>query len=135
MTDPEPDNLLFFDGVCGLCNRTVDFILKRDDRGEFSFSPLQGKTAEDFLSPGDIADANTLVLKTPRGIYRRSSAVVRILWLLGGVWKLLGTLLWIVPLPLRNLGYRIVAATRYRIFGKKSECRIPTPEERARFLP
>jgi predicted DCC family thiol-disulfide oxidoreductase YuxK len=128
-------NILYFDGVCGLCNRSVDFVLHRDREQQFLFAPLQGETAAENLSAEELADLNSLVLQTPSGLYRRSAAVVRILWKLGGFWAVLGALLWIIPLPLRNLGYRAVSATRYWLFGKKESCRVPTPEERDRFLP
>jgi predicted DCC family thiol-disulfide oxidoreductase YuxK len=128
-------NILYFDGVCGLCNRSVDFVLTRDREQKFLFAPLQGETAAENLSAEELADLHSLVLQTPFGRYRRSAAVVRILWKLGGLWAFLGTLLWIVPLPLRNLGYRAVSTTRYSLFGKKDSCRIPTAEERDRFLP
>lgn len=134
MSNSSP-NILYFDGVCGLCNRSVDFVLNRDREQQFLFAPLQGETAAENLSAEQLADLNSLVLETPSGLYRRSAAVVRILWKLGGLWAVLGALLWIIPLPLRNLGYRAVAAVRYSLFGKKESCRVPTPEERERFLP
>lgn len=127
--------ILFFDGVCGLCNRTVDFVIVRDRRGEFLFAPLQGDTARSLLSPSDVANLNTVVLWVNGKTYRKSAAVVRILWRLNPGWRFLGTLLWLVPLPLRNLGYALIAWNRYRFFGKKETCRMPTPEERIRFLP
>lgn len=130
----ETHPILFFDGVCGLCNKSVDFVLMRDKRDRFRFAPLQGETAASMLGSDDVENLNTLILKTESGLYRRTSAVVRILWYLGGFWALLGALLWIIPLPLRNLGYRGVSACRYSLFGKKESCRIPTPSERERFL-
>ena len=133
MSEKSPP-ILFFDGVCGLCNQSVDFIIKRDTQRKFRFAPLQGDTAKAELPLEDVENLNTLILKTESGLFRRSSAVVRILWLLGGFWGVLGTLFWIVPLPLRNLGYRLVSVSRYSLFGKKESCRIPTPEERGQFL-
>ena len=127
--------ILFFDGICGLCNWSVDFILKRDVRADFQFSPLQGDTARALLSPEDVSDLNTVVLLVGGRTYRKSAAAVRILWQLGSFWQIVGTLLWLIPLPLRNLGYSIVARNRYRLFGQKETCRLPTPEERTRFLP
>jgi predicted DCC family thiol-disulfide oxidoreductase YuxK len=132
-SDPRP--IVFFDGVCGMCNHLVDFILKRDRQGRILLAPLQGETAKSLLPPGDQGNLNSLIMRMDGRWYRRSPAVVRILWTLGGVWSLLGTLLWLIPLPLRNIGYRIVAGLRYRLFGKKETCRLPTPEERGRLLP
>ena len=127
--------ILFFDGVCGLCNWSVDFVLKRDRRGVFQFAPLQGDTARELLTPTDLENLHTLVLLVGNQAYRKSAAVVRVLWQLSLCWQILGTMLWLIPLPIRNLGYTIIASRRYQLFGKKETCRLPTVEERARFLP
>ena len=127
--------IVFFDGECGLCNTTVDFLLDRDRHGVFLFSPLQGETAKQHVDPRDVESLSSMVLKVGRKTYRHSSAVSRMLMRLPGVWKFLGAILWLIPWPLRHLGYKIVAANRYRWFGKRDTCRVPTPEEFARFLP
>lgn len=133
-TDGPGVSVLFFDGVCGFCNRCVDFTLRRDRRGRIRVAPLQGETAAARL-PEDARDLNSLAFLTGGRCYRYSAAVVRVLWTLGGLWAALGWLLWIIPQPLRDVGYRCIARHRYRIFGKKDSCRMPTAEERARFLP
>lgn len=127
--------VIFFDGFCGLCNTFVNFVLPRDRRRLFRFAPLQGETANERLDRQDVDDLGTLVLLDEQGTHRRSAAVVRILKRLGGFWRLLAILLWVVPRPLRDLGYRVVARYRYRVFGKKEACRVPTAEEREHFLP
>lgn len=129
--------ILFFDGICGLCNTSVDFVLARDKKGRLLYSPLQGETAKQLLSEKEIHNLDTVVFRPAEGspLYRRSAAIVRLCWLLGFPWNLLGWMLWLIPLPIRDLGYRIVAGSRYRLFGKHETCRMPTPEERARFLP
>ena len=127
--------ILFFDGICGLCNWAIDFVLKRDLKGNFQFAPLQGETARSLLTPEDVSDLNSMVLWVEGRTYRKSAAAVRVLWQLGPGWQIAGTLLWLIPLPLRNLAYSLIAQNRYRIFGKKETCRLPTPEERSRFLP
>lgn len=132
---PKAESIVYFDGVCGMCNWTVDFVLKRDRRGRFQFAPLQGETAAARLPDGDRQQLSTLVLESPQGLFRRSSAVIQILSDLGGIWRLAGSLLWIVPRPLRDWGYRMIAGNRYRLFGKKETCRLPTPEEAGRLLP
>jgi predicted DCC family thiol-disulfide oxidoreductase YuxK len=129
------ESIVFFDGVCGFCNFWVDFLLARDRRGRLLFAPLQGETARQLLSAGDVEQLHTLVLWSPLEVHRKSSAVVRILLLLGGVWAVCGALLWLIPRPLRNWGYNLVAKHRYRVFGRKDACRMPTLDERARFLP
>jgi predicted DCC family thiol-disulfide oxidoreductase YuxK len=129
------ESILFFDGVCGLCNKAVDFVLVRDYQQAIKFAPLQGDTARSLLTPADVENLNTMILWVKGRSYRKSAAAVRVLWRLSLGWKILGTLLWLIPLPLRNLGYTLVARNRYRFFGKKESCRLPTPAERLRFLP
>jgi len=127
--------IIFFDGVCGLCNSTVDFVIAKDRQQLFRFAPLQGTTAKDVLEPVDIAGLKSLVLQDELGLHRRSTAVVRMLKLLGGFWGITGWLLWVIHWPLRGIGYRLVSRFRYRLFGQKESCRMPTPAERERFLP
>lgn len=125
---------MFFDGVCGLCSGFVDFAMKRDPRGRLKFAPLQGETAAAMLNL-EQRNLDTVVLKTEDGVFTRSSAVIQLFWILGGFWPFVGSLIWLVPKPMRNVGYRFVAASRYRVFGKKESCRLPTPEEAGRVLP
>lgn len=128
------ETIVFFDGVCGLCNSFVDFALPRDKHRRLQFAPLQGETAE-LLLRADQRNLDTVVLRTADGVYTHSSAIVRVLWRLGGLWPLAGALLWLFPKPLRNLGYRIVASQRYRFWNKKESCRLPSQEEAGRILP
>ena len=134
MTVESEAPILFFDGVCGLCNHSVDFVLRNDRRGTIRFAPLQGQTASKLLPEADLRNLNSVVFQVRGQAFRQSTAIVGLLREMGGVWSLLGLLLWLVPSPLRNLGYRIVARFRYRMFGQKETCRMPKPEERARFL-
>ena len=127
--------IIFFDGVCGLCNRSVDWIIRRDQYAIFRFAPLQGDTARERFGIESGADLKTIVLLDEHGQHRRSDAVVAILRRLGGFWRVCGALLWIVPRPIRNWGYDVIACNRYRWFGQHDTCRMPTPAERARFLP
>jgi predicted DCC family thiol-disulfide oxidoreductase YuxK len=133
--EPGSAPVVFFDGVCGLCNRFVDFVIARDAAGVFRFAPLQGETARDRLHEADVRKPKTVVLQDEQGVFRKSTAAVRIFMRLGGVWRILGGILWLVPRPLRDVGYSLVARYRYAVFGKKETCRMPTPAERARFLP
>lgn len=135
-SDPENDSpILFFDGVCGMCNRFVDFILKHDKQGHILLTPLQGETATARLPESDRENLNSVVLLDEHGETRYSTAVVHVLGHMGGFWKLVSWTLWLIPRPIRNIGYRFIARNRYRMFGKKETCRMPTVEERARFLP
>ncbi|MFP6762788.1 MAG: DCC1-like thiol-disulfide oxidoreductase family protein [Planctomycetaceae bacterium] len=127
-------SILFFDGVCGLCNRCVDFALRRDPRGRILFATLQGTTAAELLTEEDGRNLDTVIFFEHGTVFRRSSAIVKLLQHLGGFWTVLSWLLWIIPLPIRNLGYRLIAKIRYRLLGRKETCRLPTPDERQRFL-
>lgn len=130
----DDQSIVFFDGVCGLCNRTVNFLMARDRDGVLRFAPLQGETAARLVPAEVRSDLNTFVFSDRGQLFYRSTAMARILMKIGGFWKLAGATMWLVPAPLRNLGYRGVAAIRYRLFGKSESCRMPTPDERARFL-
>lgn len=126
--------IVFFDGVCGLCNHFVSFAVKRDHARVLRFAPLQGQTSSRVVSEEVRTGLDTLVFLQGTSTHYRSGAVARILMQLGGIWRILGTAMWLIPSPLRDLGYRIVARFRYRLFGKHEACRLPSPEERAQFL-
>ena len=134
-TPHDRDGIVFFDGVCGLCNRFVNFVLPRDQRGELRFAPLQGETAQILLPVEDRENLDTVIFFEDGKCWRRSAAVVRILTHLSLPWSMLATCLWLVPGPIRDVGYRTVSRFRYRLFGKSDVCRLPTPDEAARFLP
>jgi len=127
--------IVYFDGTCGLCSHTVDFLLRHDRRRALRFAPLQGATALQHLPQEDRESLKSLVVTYQRQILRRSTAVVRVLSELAGWWRALAWILWLVPLPLRDIGYRVVARYRYSFFGRKEVCRIPTGEEAAQILP
>ncbi len=130
-----PGPIVFFDGVCGLCNASVDCLLRWDRRAVFRLAPLQGETARQLLSPDDTQQLGSSVLRADGRTYRKSAAIVQILWRLGTACQIAGTLLWLIPRPIRDLGYVFIARNRYRWFGKKETCRMPTAQERQRFLP
>lgn len=127
--------VLYFDGVCGLCNRTVDFVLRHDGRGQIRFAPLQGETAAANLPSEYRERLNSVVFANNGSMWTRSSAIVRLLITMGGIWVVCGSLLWCIPKPLRDLGYWIIATQRYRLFGKHETCRMPRLEERERLWP
>jgi predicted DCC family thiol-disulfide oxidoreductase YuxK len=138
--DPRPnvspgEAVIFFDGVCGLCNAWIDFVIVRDKRRRFRYGALQGETARDWLQLPPDAAFDSVTLADHTGVYRKSDAVWRILAELRGAWPIVGYVLRLFPRPLRNWGYDLIARRRYRWFGKKETCRIPTPDERSRFLP
>ncbi|WP_413568082.1 thiol-disulfide oxidoreductase DCC family protein [Bdellovibrio sp. HCB117] len=127
-------NVVFFDGVCHLCNGFVDAVISRDKTHLFLFAPLQGSTAEELLPAQDRTDLDTVIYFEKGKIYRRSAAVIKILSGLGGFFRIF-SLAMIIPGPLRDLIYKYVAKNRYKWFGEREFCRLPTPEERSYLLP
>lgn len=117
-------SIIFYDGECGLCNGAVRFALKRDRKGHLAFAPIGGSTWQDLLGSETKNDLSTMHFFDQGRHYRRSAAVVRMLWKLGAGWSFVGSVLWVIPLPIRNLGYRIVAATRYKLFGRVDSCAL-----------
>lgn len=124
--------VVLFDGVCGMCNASVDFILNRDRDKKFLFSALQGKFANEQF-PQECEDLNTIIYFRNGKILRRSSAVLQILVDLGWPWVVVWPLL-LIPAFLRDLFYRIIANSRHLISKKRATCRLPSPEEKDRFL-
>lgn len=129
----DQDRIIFFDGVCGLCNRFVDRLLRIDRGGMFRFAPLQGSTAHDRL-PAGLAGALSSVIYLREGVVlTRSTAALRILIDLGG-WRRVHRFWFAFPRALRDAVYDWVARNRYSWFGKRDACRLPNPEERSRFM-
>jgi predicted DCC family thiol-disulfide oxidoreductase YuxK len=128
--------VVLFDGVCNLCNGAVRFIVQRDRAGRFRFASLQSPAAAALLAPHgvDPAALGTVLLVEDGRVLSRSAAALRIARGLGGAWPLL-SLFRGVPRPLRDGVYDYVARNRYRWFGRRETCMIPTPELRSRFLP
>lgn|GEM_PF-187232 len=128
--------IVFYDGVCGLCNRFVQWVIGRDMQGRFQFSPLQGQTARDRgVAPESNPQAWSVVLVDEEGQHQRSAAVARIMITLGGGWSILGSAMLLIPRPLRDLGYRLVARYRYQWFGQAEACQLPTQSTVSRMLP
>lgn len=127
--------IVIFDGVCELCNSSVDFIVKHEKRPDLKFSANQNPPGRRILkSFGEDPDSVSTIYFLENGkLYQRSTAALRIARHLRFPYNLLYGFI-IVPAFLRNIVYRWIARNRYRWFGKKDSCRIPTPEEQARFL-
>ena len=124
---------LFFDGVCGLCNGVVDFLLRYDGQKKLLFVTLQSDFAKKQLPENFTVQLSTLVVKKGSAIYTKSEAVFALAKELGGVFNAV-LIFQILPLVFRDFCYDLVAKSRNGIFGKSETCRIPTPEERARFI-
>jgi len=139
MNDNKP--IILYDGVCGLCNRLVQFLLKHDRHGRLRYASLQSDFAAKVLQRHgfDPKDLDTLHVienydQPAERVLQRSDAVLRAGRELGGIWFPLASLARIVPRPLRDLFYRFVARNRYRVFGKYDTCMLPDPNQRNRFL-
>nr|MBA2405280.1 DUF393 domain-containing protein [Bdellovibrionales bacterium] len=120
--------VIFFDGHCGLCNGFVDFMMKIDQQGRFKFSPLQSEFAKSQLTPADVENLDSVVVLIDGKKYRKAEGVFKALASLGGAWKTTNALTFI-PSKILNFGYDMVAKNRYRIFGKRETCRLPTAQE------
>ncbi len=125
--------VIFFDGVCGLCNGFVDFVIKHDKKNIFLFSPLQSEFAAKSLPTKFTQDLETVVLLNQQEIKFKAPAVIEICRNLGSFWTL-AIIFKIVPNVILNIFYDLVSKYRYLIFGKKETCRIPSKEERDRFV-
>jgi predicted DCC family thiol-disulfide oxidoreductase YuxK len=128
-------HVVFYDGVCGLCDRWVRFVLARDRRRRFRFAPLQGPLAARELPPrgGAPTDLDSVyVLAADGRLWRKSRAVWFVLREIGGFWRVV-SLLRVVPPFITDRVYDLVARVRYRLFGRLEACRIPSSAERERF--
>jgi predicted DCC family thiol-disulfide oxidoreductase YuxK len=127
--------VILFDGICNLCNWFVQVVIRRDPGARFRFASLQSGVASRLLDARPIGDVpgGTFVLVEGDRIFVRSTAAIRVMSQLGFPWSL-ASLLLALPEPLRDSAYRVVAANRYRWFGTRDRCMIPTPEIRSRFL-
>jgi predicted DCC family thiol-disulfide oxidoreductase YuxK len=142
--------VLLYDGVCGLCNRMVRFVLRRDHDQIFRFASLQSGLAQHILAAHGVnaVDLDSIYIVTNydfkklskngadnnEALLARSDAVLFVAHELGGMLRVLATFLGGLPLGFREWGYRIVARNRYRIFGRYDACLLPSEETRARFL-
>ena len=130
-----PDFLVFFDGICNLCNGAVLFIIKRDKAGKIRFAPLQSELGRDQLVRNSLdPDALHSIIVIENGkLFQKSDAVLRIAARMDGAWPWL-RMFGMLPRFLRDALYDLVARSRYKIFGKKDACMIPTPELKKRFV-
>jgi predicted DCC family thiol-disulfide oxidoreductase YuxK len=126
-------SVILFDGVCNLCNGFVQFVIVRDPDGRFQFGPLQSEAAQHLLASAPPAPGESFVLIEDGRVFRRSTAALRILRHLRFPWPLSYAAI-LVPRPLRDAVYDVVARNRYRWFGRRDACMVPTPEVHKRFL-
>ncbi len=136
-----PHPVLLYDGVCGLCNRLVQFILRRDNEAVFRFASLQSAFAGSVLArhnlnPDELDTVYVVLNHALPGetLLARSDAVIFVLKQLGGLSAFAAALFQLLPARCRDWGYRVVARNRYRIFGRFETCSLPNPQNRDRFL-
>jgi len=132
--------ILLYDGVCGFCDRTVQFVLARDADGPMRFATLEGEVAARILRDRpDLADVDSLLLVEPSNsgpprVRARSDAALAVAGYVGGGWAVLAAMGRLVPRPIRDAAYDFFARHRYRWFGRYDACPLPLPEVRRRFL-
>ena len=138
--DPKTDKgyIVFYDGYCVLCSKSIDFILSRDRLAKFRFASLQSDFSQNVLSrrgypAGNIQNLSNVVYLQHNVLKIKSDAVLSILWDLGGIYKVT-CLAYLLPRFLRDFAYDRLAKVRYMVFGKRDTCRVPTPDETSRFL-
>lgn len=128
--------IVLFDGVCNLCNGAVQFIIRRDKEKKFRFASLQSESGQKFLKQYGLPTAsfNSFVLVIGDRYFIKSTAVLNVLKELGGFFRLYYAFM-ILPRPIRDFVYDLIAKSRYKIFGMTYSCMIPTPDLKQRFLP
>lgn len=127
------ESIVFFDGVCNLCNHFVDWLLRHDSRSVYKFASLQGKTAEKYLPKDKLKSLDSVVFFDNGELHLKSTAVLKIAAKMPAPWCYLRVFLGAPP-ALRDFFYDFIAKYRYFLFGKRENCRVPSPEEKLRFL-
>lgn len=129
------DPVIFFDGVCNLCNASINYVIDHDPKGYFKLCAIQSEKGEDFLKNYNLTpkEVKTVILFENNRLYTRSVAALKIAKRLKGPVKLTWIFI-LVPRFLRDPVYNYIARNRYRWFGKREQCRVPTPEIRNRFI-
>jgi len=132
--------IVLYDGVCGLCNQLVQFLLKRDHNDQLRYASLQSEFASKILvrhglNPKDLDTVCVVVNyeEADERVLTRSTAILYVVNALGGIWKV-ASIGKIVPRPIRDVLYELVARNRYRVFGKFETCMLPEPRHRSKFL-
>lgn len=128
-------SIVLFDGVCNLCNNTIQYIIKKDKKDQFFFASLQGSTGQKLLQKFELPQTsfNSFVLIEGDIAYTKSTGALKVFKKLGGVWNLLYAFI-IVPTFIRDAVYNWISKNRYRWFGQRDHCMIPTPALKAKFL-
>ena len=125
--------IILFDGVCNFCDGSVNFIIEHDKKNYFKFAPLQSEAGQKYIEKFGLSAIDSVILVEDDKAYTHSTAALKVAKHLGGIWSLFYAFI-IIPKPVRDFLYKLFAKNRYKLFGKKDECMIPTPEVRAKFL-
>ncbi|MFT5791923.1 MAG: putative DCC family thiol-disulfide oxidoreductase YuxK [Porticoccaceae bacterium] len=135
MKNNSPQPLLLFDGVCNLCNSSVQYVIKHDKKQKFKFASLQSDAAKEILLQYEVknSELDSIILIHKDTLFDKSSAILRLLKIMGG-FHMLAFILIIIPKSIRDAVYDYVARNRYKWYGKKDSCMIPTIELKNRFL-
>lgn len=130
-----PKKIILFDGVCNLCNSSVQRVIENDKKNVFKFASLQSEFGQEFLKKNQFSQEkfDSMILIDGDKFYTQSDAALRIGKELKGIYKFAGSLLW-VPKFIRNAVYDFISRNRYNWFGKKESCWLPTPELKQKFL-
>jgi len=135
-TLPKNKKIILFDGVCNLCNSSINYVIDHDKMDVFRFVSLQselGKTIQDYLGIEN-TNLDTIILYIPdEAYYIKSTAALKIMTTFSGIWKLM-LVFTIIPAPIRDIVYNYIAMNRYKWYGKQENCKIPTPEVKSKFL-
>ena len=128
-------SIIFFDGVCNLCNSSVNFIIDRDPNAKFKFAALQSEIAGEILQDTKVRPEalESIVFYSEGRVFNKSRAALEVAKRMRGLWPLMYVFI-VIPGFLRDIIYDFIARNRYKWFGKKDACRIPTPELKSRFL-
>jgi predicted DCC family thiol-disulfide oxidoreductase YuxK len=127
--------VILFDGVCNLCNGSVNFIIRRDPQAKLKFASLQSEFGQQQIKKFDLpgSEWNSVLLIKNGQLYQKSDAALQIVRMLTGFWPILYAFK-ILPVFIRDFIYDWIAKNRYRWFGRQEECMIPTPDMKARFV-
>src|SRR5690606_4112455 len=137
MEDLIDKKIVLFDGVCNLCTGTVQFIIKRDRKDLFRFASLQSEIGKQLMQERSIdpeSNNSIIVIEPQIAYYVKSSAAIEIAKELGGLWPAIQVFSYILPESIRDSIYELIAKNRYKWFGKKDSCMIPTPALESKFL-
>lgn len=132
---PKHKKLILFDGVCNLCNNSVQYVIKRDQKNTYLFAPLQSKVGQQIIEQFQIDTVKTdsILLYTNGKLYSKSTAALKVAAKLGFPTNILSMFI-IIPAFIRNWVYDFIAKNRYKWYGKKEACMIPTPELKSKFI-